>query len=254
MEGLREYVLDWIGEFTERYCTEHGEEPLWRRPLVGLADARSPEFPRLREIAYPGQRMPQDYLPSAETVISYFMPFREDVAEGNASGDRPSGGWAHAYDLTNRMCAEMNRYIAGKVRELGFEAQPPEDACEIVDGTYSRWSQRHVARIAGLGNFGMNQMLISEAGCCGRYFSVITSVPCDHDEPCTRELCIHRLDGGCGKCMRICPAGALSDDGFDREACRERCDSNMPLVSFHICGKCLVDMPCTFRDPTGGSS
>lgn len=252
MEGLREKVEGWIAEFVPRYCAEHGEEQVWREPLVGLADAASPLFPQLREIAYPGHKMPQDYLPGAKTVISYFMPFKEGVARDNSEGDRPTAGWAHAYDLTNTMCAEMNRYIAERVRELGYAAQPPEDAYDIVDGTYSRWSQRHVARIAGLGNFGMNQMLISEAGCCGRYFSVITSMPCDHDEPCTRELCLHKLNGGCGKCMRACPAGALSDEGFDRNSCRDRCGSNLPTVGRHVCGKCQVGMPCTFRDPTSG--
>lgn len=230
MDGFREIVGGWIEGFTRTYCAEHGETPVWRSPLVGLADASSPEFRRLKEIAHPEHRVPTDYLPNAVTVVSYFMPFVESVSQDNASGDRPTSGWAHAYDLTNTMCAEMNRYIADEVRGLGYTAAVPEDAGEIIDGTYSRWSQRHVARIAGLGNFGMNQMLISESGCCGRYFSVITSVPCRHDSPVTDERCLHRIDGGCGMCMRVCPASAISDEGFDREACRSRCNSNMPLV------------------------
>lgn len=248
--GLREDVRDWILEFEEHYCREHGEEPVWREPLVGLADATSPLFAQLGEVAHPLHRMPQYYLPGAVTVVSYFMPFMESVAEDNRAGDRPTSGWAHAYDLTNTMCAEMNRFIAARIEDSGHRAAVPEDAGEILDRTYSRWSQRHVARIAGLGNFGMNNMLISAAGCCGRYFSVVCDVPCEHDAPCTRETCLHRLDGSCGLCMDACPVSVLSDDGFDRLGCEGRCNSNQPLVGFHICGKCMVGMPCTFTDPT----
>lgn len=252
MEGLREAAGGWISGFARDYCRDHGEEPVWRTPLVGLADARSPLFAELKDVAYPGHKVPDDYLPGAVTVISYFMPFMQSVAEDNSDGDRPTKGWAHAYDLTNTMCAEMNRFIVSKIEGMGYRAAVPEDAGQILDRTYSCWSQRHVARIAGLGNFGMNNMLITSAGCCGRYFSVICDIPCDHDFPCTREACLHRMDGSCGMCMDVCPVSALSDDGFDRSACEGRCNSNLPLVDFHICGKCMVGMPCTFSDPTKG--
>lgn len=249
-EGIRDAVIGWIADFTERYCADHGEEPIWRRPLVGLADAESPMFPELKTIAYPGHRLPGDYLPGARTVISFFMPFSEDVADDNRRGDRPTESWAHAYALTNGMCAEMCRHIAAMVESLGYRAAVPEDAGEIVDGTYSRWSQRHVARIAGLGSFGMNRMLITEEGCAGRYFSVVTDIPCPHDPPFTGERCLHRADGSCGVCMRACPVSALGDGGFARELCLRRCTDNVPLSGHQICGKCLVGMPCTFRDPS----
>ena len=249
-EAVREAVRAWILEFRGTYCREHGEKPIWREPLVGLADADSPLFPGLRDIAYSGHRMPQDYLPGARTVISYFMPFTEDVPGDNTKGDRPVGSWTDAYNLTNEMCACMNRFIASKVSDMGYRAAVPEDAGEIVDGTYSVWSQRHVARIAGLGNFGMNGMLITDVGCAGRFFSVITDIPCGHDEPCLEERCLHRIDGSCGRCMRVCPVSALNDDGFRRDACLGRCTDNMALTGQQICGKCLCGMPCSLRDPS----
>lgn len=249
-EAAREAVKSWILEFGGTYCREHGEMSIWREPLVGLADADSPLFPGLRDIAYSGHRMPQDYLPGARTVISYFMPFTEDVPGDNTRGDRPVGSWTDAYNLTNEMCACMNRFIALKVSDMGYRAAVPEDAGEIVDGTYSVWSQRHVARIAGLGNFGMNGMLITDVGCAGRFFSIITDIPCGHDEPCLEERCLHRIDGSCGRCMRVCPVSALNDDGFRRDACLGRCTDNMELTGQQICGKCLCGMPCSLRDPS----
>lgn len=250
MDGLKRRVGDWIAGFSEGYCAERGLETIWREPLVGLADAGSPMFPELRVVAHPSHKVPQDYLPGARTVISYFMPFVREVVGDNAGGERPVGSWSHAYSLTNAMCAEMNRFIASQVEAMGFRAAVPEDAGTIIDGTYSVWSQRHVARIAGLGNFGVNGMLITEAGCAGRFFSVVTDIQCAHDAPCLEERCLFRIDGSCGRCMKACPVSALTGDGFRRDACLERCTENVPLTGEQICGKCLCAMPCSMRDPS----
>lgn len=245
----KEQIVGWIEDFAWTWCDEHNADYCWRRPLVGLADAESPLFPELRVTAYPGHRLPSDYLPGARTVISYFMPFTEDVVRSNREGGEPSRTWADAYKATNAMAKELNRHIAARLTGLGHRAAVPEDAFEIVDGTYSVWSQRHVARIAGLGSFGMNNMLITDSGCCGRFFSVITDMECRHDSP-AGERCLRKLGRGCGACMRRCPAHALTDDGFLREACREYCDGNAGLYGVTVCGKCSACMPCSFRDPS----
>ena len=50
--------------------------------------------------------------------------------------------------------------------------------------------------------------------------------------------------------MRACPIHALGDSGFDRDACGERCFSNKDVFGEDVCGKCVVGMPCSFRDPS----
>ncbi len=250
MDGFRDSVRAWIAEFIPGYCREHGEEPIWREPLVGLADAASPEFARIREIGNERQKLPSDYLDGATTVISYFLPFTEAISEDNEGGEFATPCWAHAYGLTNAMAAELCQHIAEKVRGMGYRAEVPVDAGIILDRTYSCWSQRHVARIAGLGSFGMNQMLITESGCCGRFFSVITDVPCEHDAYFDGERCLYKRDGSCGLCMDVCPGHALREDGFDRVACDERCTINEERSGKQVCGKCLNGMPCTFTDPS----
>ena len=250
MEGLREEIAGWIVEFSERYCAELGVEPIWREPLVGFADAESPLFPELKVIAHPAHKVPQDYLPDAKTVVSYFMPFKKGITDRNSEGDRPTVEWAEAYKLTNAMAKELSRHIADRIIQKGYRAVPPEDFTQVIDVTYSCWSQRHVARIAGLGNFGMNCMLITDSGCGGRFFSVVTDMPCDHDAPDMRERCLYKIDGSCGACMRACPAEAISGEGFDRDRCEDRCNSNEPVYTVTVCGKCLSGMPCTLKDPS----
>ena len=250
MIGFKDEIKGWIAEFSERYCAERGRRPVWREPLVGLADAESPLFPELRIIAHPAHRIPQDYLPGAKTVISYFMPFEARVPDNNAGGELPTEEWADAYKLTNTMAAKLSRHIADRIRGKGFDAEVPEDFVRIIDRTYSCWSQRHVARIAGLGNFGMNNMLITDSGCGGRFFSVITDMPCDHDEPDLRERCLYRIDRSCGLCIDACMVGAITGGGFDRDACEAHCNENGKTFTVTVCGKCLSGMPCTLKDPS----
>ena len=104
---LRSDVRGWIESFIDDYCQSHDEEPIWREPLVGLADTASPEFARIREIGNERQKLPSDYLDGAVTVISYFLPFKEAVSEDNEGGEFATPLWAHAYELTNTMAAEL---------------------------------------------------------------------------------------------------------------------------------------------------
>ena len=77
-------------------------------------------------------------------------------------------------------------------------------------------------------------------------------MPCDHDAPDTRERCLFKIDGSCGRCMDACVCDAITAEGFDRRACEGVCDSNVPGFTVSVCGKCLSGMPCTLRDPSKG--
>ncbi|MDO5845413.1 MAG: hypothetical protein Q4Q04_00670 [Methanocorpusculum sp.] len=241
-DEIQKYILVW--------CAEHGAENIWRAPVVKFADASNPLFPELKEIVVPTHYLPQDYLFGAQSVLSYFLPFRRDIGESNSDGAQASRVWMEAYLLTNALAADLNCRLAVFFREHGFSAAVPNDTGMISSAVpKSRWSQRHVAYIAGHGTFGVNNMLISEAGCVGRYYSLVTDMPVMADERPETERCTYKRTGKCGVCLKKCPAGALTSEGFDRFLCLEQCMKNeMRCAGADVCGKCVAGVPCSYRE------
>lgn len=223
---------------------------MWQSALVRFTDAA--KVPVLAELVATDHLMPEGILPGATVVVSYYLPFIEAVEKSNVPGCEASPIWARAYCLTNEMGAELNKHLVHVVNGMGFRAAVPEGAGLFNRETLlSRWSQRHVAWLAGHGTFGINNMLISEAGCCGRYFSVVADLPAEPDAPVTEERCLYKARDACGLCARRCVAGALRTDGiFDRHRCWAMCQENeAKYPKAHVCGKCDVGLPCSFRIP-----
>jgi epoxyqueuosine reductase QueG len=117
----------------------------------------------------------------------------------------------------------------------------------------SDWSHRHVAYIAGLGNFGLNNMLITAQGCCGRVGSLVTSHPILPDPRPEGPSCLFKFDGSCRKCIRRCVNDALVEDSFDRFRCYamllKNVEEHKNVGYADVCGKCLVAVPCSHADP-----
>lgn len=234
------------------YCRENHLPILWRKPIVRVADAKHPGFSQLRSIVDPDHHAPQDYLPEAKIVLSWFLPFLPEVGRNNLPGELSSSQWANAYLATNEMAVWVNGRLVDAIQnEMGAAAVVPDDAGMIsMENPRSRWSQRHVAYLAGHGTFGKNNMLISDAGAVGRYFSVVTSLDVVPDEPVLEERCLWKRNGFCGLCMKRCKAGALNADGFDRFKCLRQCLVNMERYpGADVCGKCTVELPCSYEVP-----
>jgi epoxyqueuosine reductase QueG len=117
----------------------------------------------------------------------------------------------------------------------------------------SAGSHRHAAYIAGLGTFGLNRLLITEQGCCGRLGSLVTDLELTPRPRPDHEFCFHRSDGSCIRCIEKCPAGALGPDAFDRHSCyrillENEARLNLPHPA-DVCGKCACGLPCSFTNP-----
>lgn len=253
LEGnaLKNEIKRLVAEYVKNYQEEKALPNLWRTPLVGFADAFDPYIRNLKNVVDECHKMPQDFMDNPKVVISYFIPFTKELAATNVNipDNTASKEWSAAYKTTNKMMGELNEYLAEKLNEMGYRAVVPTGVGMIEEIIKSNWSQRHLAYAAGLGTFGINNMLISKEGCCGRYNSIVADIPVEPEKALEKENCLYKSKGLCKKCVQNCFSGALTVDGFDREKCYETCKVNLGIYGVDVCGKCDTNIPCAFTAP-----
>lgn len=240
------------------FQAQQGIATRWRQPLLGVASAADPLFEDLRVAVRASHAMPTDLLADARSVVAFFLPFDPRVGASNRGGRLASVEWARAYVETNELIGEINARLGSLLQERGHSvcvtpATHNYDAAELM----SDWSHRHVAYVAGLGTFGMNNMLITERGCCGRLGSLVTSAELEPDRRPVGERCINKRDGSCLICAERCVGAALVVGArFDRHRChevlRENARVHAPLGKADACGKCVVKLPCSHTVPKHG--
>jgi epoxyqueuosine reductase QueG len=249
-KSIREEIEQFIAHYQERRHTA----TKWRKPLVGFASAGDTLFKQLKSAVSVSHALPKDLLPEARTVIAFFVPFEKSVARSNISGMLASLGWAQAYIETNALIEAIGEHMKTYINSSGYAVAvtPPTHNFD-KEKLISDWSHRHVAFAAGLGNFGLNNMLITESGCCGRIGSFLTSVDVPPNTRMRAETCLYRYDSSCLRCVERCVNGALHKDHFDRNRCYDMCLRNEDLFretgKADVCGKCLVGLPCSFINP-----
>jgi epoxyqueuosine reductase QueG len=226
----------------------------WGVPLIRFADAADPLFDQLKIAVSPTHAVPQDLLADAGTVISFFLPFPKSVASTNIKERLSSSQWALSYIETNELIQQLSGHLTGLFTGEGEQVVTiPATHNWIEDTLVSNWSHRHVAFIAGLGRFGLNNMLITDKGCCGRIGSLITTAVIEADTRPVRESCLYKYDGSCKKCVVKCVGDALFEDSFDRFKCYDQLLKNVEqhkAVGYaDVCGKCLAAVPCSHINP-----
>lgn len=254
---MKESITCFIQEFTASYPRLKHTDTSWEEPLVSFAAADNPLFGELKQAVSPDHFMPEDLLPGALAVGAFFIPFKRDMCRTNREGEFSSFQWAEAYVETNRLIDDLNRQLEQFIGRRGFRAAfaPATGNFDSVK-LISRWSHRHASYIAGLGKFGLNNMLITSKGCCGRFGSFVTNAPVEAGKFSPGEFCLFKAKGSCGLCMKRCPMGALTNRGFDRTKCYRMCLENEKRFSprlnqAEVCGKCLVEFPCSHQNPMG---
>ena len=226
----------------------------WKKPVTAYASAHDPLFLMLREVAVAEHLQPTDINPVGESVITYFLPFEDWIVKSNQIGPESSYEWARAYVETNKLIQTINDHLIAYLSELGFRTvKLPMELNMDHERLVSVWSNRHVSYIAGLGTFGINNMLITESGCCGRLGNVITSLELEPTSRPDGEYCLYKVDKSCGICVDNCIVDALGNKEFDRFGCNEVLKKNaerfIDLGSASCCGKCLVGLPCSATNP-----
>ena len=242
-----------------------GSVVLYDTPLIGFAAAEDALFETYRQPEIIGENFmsPKEWLPAAKTVVSFFLPFTEEVRRSNrADRTDPSPEWLYGRIEGQEFISRFTADLKSMLQEHGIECCVPslDERFGIrfeMDSTGdepdfhadSKWSERHAAYACGLGTFGLSRGLISEKGIAGRYASLIVS----ENWPATvreytgiDDYCIK-----CGVCARNCPAQAISlEHGKNNTRCKAHVDRMQEKYSPRYgCGKCQVNVPCEFKAP-----
>ncbi len=254
----REMVQQWIRDFVRDYPNTHEVETRWGEPIVGVADAEDPLYAEVKKQVGENHVMPSDLIPGAKSVIVYFVPFARSITESNIEGEESSRQWDYANIETNNMLSSLSQHLYEKITALGYEATNLPPTYNYDEKLLrSDWSHKSSAYIAGIGKFGIHQVMITEKGCCGRMGSVVTSWKLAPTARRAEEYCLYKKDGSCGLCMQRCPNAAFRvEDGkvfFDRHRCNEQIYDKVvpqwPIGIGDTCGKCMCGVPCSFEIP-----
>jgi len=234
-------------------------------PIFAFGSSDDEYFALLKKPSAIGEHfvLPTEWLPEAKTVISFFLPFSQDVKKGNGKDLLwPSEEWLHGRYEGQAMLNKLCVHLKAELESAGYRSIAPslDEKFWSVDGFMSNtahaglsytsnWSERHVAFVCGLGTFGLSKGLITRKGICGRFGSIITELRLPPDKREYTELyenCIR-----CGACGRNCPAGAISlESGKNHAVCSrflsETLQKHKPRYG---CGKCQVAVPCESAIP-----
>lgn len=247
--SLREDLANLVRE----YVSQSEDKEFYREPLVGFSSAKDQLFKNIKSNVGLEHLYPQDILPEAKTVISFFIPFSESIVSSNQADESVSAEWAESYVKTNALINHISEKIIEYLNSIGIKAATIKATHNFDEKTLrAGWSHRSAAYAAGLGKFGVNRMLITKAGSAGRYGTVIMSQEITPDERPEEEYCLYYKNGSCLKCLKACPVNALSTDGFDRFKCYDRLlDVSKQFTDLgmcDVCGKCVVSCPLAVID------
>ena len=251
-------LRDFSAEFVAAEPRRSKKSGWWRSPLLATAmvDAR---FDRLQQIAADNHLHPRDLLAQARTVVVFFLPFVKSLVKENKPGGRPSRDWGLSYVETNDLIGRLGEALADLLHRHGYRSGLTPATHNFDESRLmARWSHKHLGYLAGLGRFGVHNLLITPAGCAGRLGSLVTDAELgNHPLMRAAHACLLKAGRECGKCIPACPVDALAENRFGRRACWDRLNANRRELDYfsdlpestHVCGKCAAAVPCSFTNP-----
>lgn len=240
-------------------------ERIYDPPIFGFCQASDAVFKVLKEPQVIGChfRYPREWLPTAKTVISFFLPYSEAVKASNRQDKIwPSWGWLVGRVEGHRLLRSLLLQLEINLKKAGYATivptmdkkffsitEPIVELCGEPMAFTSNWSERHIAYLCGLGTFGLSKGLITEKGVAGRFGSLVTELKLD---PNQRPYEIYNAYcTQCGACVKQCPVKAISlEKGKDHRLCSIFLDKTAEKFKPRYgCGKCQVKVPCESNIP-----
>lgn len=187
---------------------------------------------------------PCDFLPEAKSVIVLGMRISDSIVDYSDYHNHFTGRASWASETASRLdwarVVKWNIYqqvghfvhdelllylsskIAWKLEDQGYSSMPMATsntrgvAAEIMRWSqgFFPWSQRHAAVLAGLGEFGYNNIVITpEYGPRIRWNSIITEAEFEYNPLVSQKICLREK---CRKCLDSCTSRAIQlRDGID---------------------------------------
>ena len=247
-----------------------GNEPAWGEPLIAFSNGADPLYQFYKKdigdfylspvefllSKYPNETFEENQI----TVISWILPQTESTKRDHRKETHfPSERWARSRIYGEEFNANLRKHITDFLGEIEIEAVAPQlsplwrGKTSPKYGYASTWSERHAAYAAGLGTFGLSDGLITRVGKAMRTGSIIVN---HYIEPSKREYedhnayCLFYSQGSCGKCIKRCPIGAITEKGHDKILCSKYVNMTRQYVPKHYgfkgygCGFCQTDVPC----------
>ena len=201
----------------------------WGGSLFGVADLRS--FKK-EEILLP---------PSLLDRLSYGISIGFHLSDAilEEIENQPAPLYFHHYQRINILLDTIGLIVTSTIQDLGYQAVPIP-ASQIVDWKTQKGhlSHKHMARAAGLGWIGRNNLLANEKfGSRIRLVTILTDLPLVTNSPSIKDC------GSCLYCLSVCPAGAIKErqEDFDHLRCYEQLRTFAKTLHFshNICGVCV---------------
>jgi epoxyqueuosine reductase len=259
------------------------EGRIFGKPLIGFANGDDAIFEKYKEIIGDFHLTPRKALEiSLESrggnrkrieqvrVISFILPvsYKTRLSMRKESVV-PSLRWNHTRWRGQDFIYELSRYLVSLLESLGYLAVAPElmdlyKFTNLPSGIVSNWSQRHIAYAAGLGTFSLNDGFITSRGMAMRCGSVVTNAAIKPSPRIYKDHlanCLFYSERSCKRCAERCPAGAISNEGHDKNKCREFLLTRQKEIIKELgredgyigrylgCGLCQTNVPCESRIP-----
>ena len=215
-------------------CGERGAE------MVGFAD--------LNRLDFPGQKDPGGLLPDCSSAVSFGIHLN-----GGSLLNLPEtrNSYMMEFRQVNHRLNSINYDICTLLENNGYRAigAPGTASTGVEENLAADISHKHLAVQAGLGGFGLNNLVLTkEYGPAVRFSTVITTA--DFKADAARSSGTHCHE--CQSCVKACPVDALSDwqdsyspaEGWpmDKEACYHHI---FVRLNGQRCGLCIKACPQT---------
>lgn len=162
--------------------------------------------------------------------------------------EEPGKIYSYEYNVMSELLDRIVFSLVAKLEDSGWSALPiPSRGGYPPKGG----SLLAMARAAGIGSFGKNQLITHERfGSRLRFAALVTTRPMETATPKKEDLC-----GDCTSCIDACPAHAIHDvpftgsdlrkGGIDREACWNHVKAFLDKSGYEktICGVCIAACP-----------